>query len=125
MRNQGLKMDDSDRPSSLAATPPLGWNSWNAFHDTSAEILKRTADNMVSLGLRDAGYQFVNSDDAWMLQHHHPIVLSHNVFFRFFTLAQIVQFRGGGKALVPRRACSGQTCEEGLQEVIQPGSDAP
>eukprot|EP01052_Picozoa_sp_SAG31_P010401 SAG31_NODE_569_length_14020_cov_11.049565_8_plen_297_part_00 len=60
-----LKMDDSLPP--LAATPPLGWNSWNAFHDTSADILMRTASDMVSLGLRDAGYRFVNSDDVWML----------------------------------------------------------
>ena len=62
-----LKTDDSTAREPLAATPPLGWNSWNAFHDTSAEILKRTASDMVFLGLRDAGYQFVNSDDAWML----------------------------------------------------------
>ena len=34
----------------------------------TAELLKRQADLLVSLGLRDAGYTFVNSDDAWMEQ---------------------------------------------------------
>lgn len=64
-RTPALKTDDGTLP--LASAPPLGWNSWNAYHDTSADILKRAARDMVSFGLRDAGYKFVNSDDVWML----------------------------------------------------------
>jgi alpha-galactosidase len=50
----------------LAMTPPMGWNSWNHFHDTvTDEIIRRAADVMVSSGMRDAGYLYINIDDAW------------------------------------------------------------
>jgi alpha-galactosidase len=49
-----------------AATPPMGWNSWNHFGDkvTDASV-RATADAMVSSGMRDAGYIYVNIDDTW------------------------------------------------------------
>ncbi|MEU4241856.1 glycoside hydrolase family 27 protein [Actinoplanes sp. NPDC026619] len=51
----------------LAATPPMGWNNYNAYGlDFTEELVRQTADAMVSTGLRDAGYQFVNLDDGWM-----------------------------------------------------------
>ena len=35
----------------LALTPPMGWNSWNKFHcDVSEDLIKQTADAMVSSG---------------------------------------------------------------------------
>src|SRR5690348_7338767 len=44
-------------PSVLAATPPMGWNSWNRFGcNVSEDLIKATADAMVSSGMRDAGY---------------------------------------------------------------------
>ena len=47
----------------LARTPPMGWNSWNHFHcNVSAQLIRETADAMVSGGLRDAGYQYVVID---------------------------------------------------------------
>jgi alpha-galactosidase len=33
----------------------------------SAQFLMATADAMVSRGLRDAGYEFINMDDCWMM----------------------------------------------------------
>ncbi|WP_372807336.1 sialate O-acetylesterase [Pontiella sp.] len=54
-------------PGLLAPTPPMGWNSWNAFEkEINEDIIRRTADLMVSTGLRDAGYDFLVIDDAWM-----------------------------------------------------------
>lgn len=54
-------------PDSLALTPPLGWNSWNIFHENINENqIKEIADAMVESGLRDAGYIFLNLDDNWM-----------------------------------------------------------
>jgi alpha-galactosidase len=54
------------KPDGLAATPPMGWSSWNRF---AAAIDDRTvreiADHLVSSGLRDAGYVYVNIDDGW------------------------------------------------------------
>ena len=50
----------------LAMTPPMGWNSWNHFAGrvTDADV-RAAADAMVSSGMRDAGYVYVNVDDTW------------------------------------------------------------
>ncbi len=51
----------------LALTPPMGWNSWNIFHENINETqIKQIADAMVSSGMRDAGYVYLNLDDNWM-----------------------------------------------------------
>ena len=51
----------------LAATPPMGWNSWNTFGPAiDEELILDTADAMVDTGLRDAGYRYLVVDDAWM-----------------------------------------------------------
>ena len=54
-------------PPTLAATPPMGWNSWNKFGcNIDEQLIEQTADAMVSSGMRLAGYQYVNIDDCWM-----------------------------------------------------------
>lgn len=54
------------QPPKPAATPPMGWNSWNHFaKEISDPILRAQADAMVSSGMRDAGYIYVNIDDTW------------------------------------------------------------
>ena len=51
----------------LAQTPPMGWNSWNKFGcDIDEELIRETADAMVSSGMAAAGYEYVNIDDCWM-----------------------------------------------------------
>jgi alpha-galactosidase len=50
----------------LALTPQMGWNNWNAFAcDVSANLLLTTGEKLVSLGLRDLGYNYVVLDDCW------------------------------------------------------------
>ncbi|KAK4403210.1 Alpha-galactosidase 1 [Sesamum angolense] len=50
----------------LASTPPMGWNSWNHFDCMIDEkIIKETADALVSTGLANIGYKYVNIDDCW------------------------------------------------------------
>jgi len=50
----------------LAATPPMGWNSWNFFAGkVTDKDIRDTADLLVSTGMRDAGYVYVNIDDTW------------------------------------------------------------
>jgi len=50
----------------LAQTPPMGWNSWNHFHDKVDDaVIRQMADAMVSSGMRDAGYRYINIDDTW------------------------------------------------------------
>jgi alpha-galactosidase len=53
----------------LAATPPMGFNDWNAFGcGVSAQLIEQTADAMVADGMKAAGYQYVNMDDCWALK---------------------------------------------------------
>ncbi|HEY5959079.1 MAG TPA: glycoside hydrolase family 27 protein [Polyangiaceae bacterium] len=60
--NQAAALDNG-----LAKTPPMGWNSWNAFAGTIDETkIKQIADIMVSSGMKDAGYVYLNLDDNWM-----------------------------------------------------------
>lgn len=51
---------------SLALTPPMGWNSWNKFAcNVDENLIKETADAMVSSGMKAAGYSYINIDDCW------------------------------------------------------------
>ncbi|MBS1857479.1 MAG: glycoside hydrolase family 27 protein [Acidobacteria bacterium] len=53
-------------PNGLAKTPPMGWNSWNKFRaEVSDKNVREMADAIVSSGMRDAGYIYVNIDDTW------------------------------------------------------------
>jgi alpha-galactosidase len=50
----------------LGKTPQMGWNSWNHFGcNIDDNIIRATADAMVSTGLSKAGYEYVNIDDCW------------------------------------------------------------
>ncbi len=50
----------------LSQTPQMGWSSWNKFQcNIDEDIIKSIADAMVSSGLKDAGYTYVNIDDCW------------------------------------------------------------
>ena len=46
--------------------PTMGWSSWNTFSvNISEDIIKGQADAMVSQGLKDVGYQYINIDDGF------------------------------------------------------------
>jgi alpha-galactosidase len=52
--------------STLAQTPPMGWNSWNHFaRGVEDKDVRAAADAMVSSGMKDVGYRYVNIDDTW------------------------------------------------------------
>lgn len=49
-----------------ARTPPMGWSSWNTFHNHIDEkLILETADAMKATGFLEAGYKYVNLDDCW------------------------------------------------------------
>lgn len=51
----------------LALTPPMGWNSWYIhYYHVTEEHMRNAADVMVSSGMADYGYSYVNIDDCWM-----------------------------------------------------------
>ena len=63
----GITAETNANPDSLVLTAPMGWNSWNIFHENINENqIKEIADAMVSSGMRDAGYIYINLDDNWM-----------------------------------------------------------
>ncbi|TDQ06341.1 glycoside hydrolase family 27 protein [Pedobacter metabolipauper] len=50
----------------LALTPPMGWNSWNKFScNVDEKLIREIADALVSTGMKDAGYTYINIDDCW------------------------------------------------------------
>ncbi len=50
----------------IAATPPMGWNSWNHFAGkVDDQIVRQMADAMASNGMKAAGYRYINIDDTW------------------------------------------------------------
>jgi alpha-galactosidase len=50
----------------IAVTPPMGWNSWNCWAWTvSQDKVLRSARAMVSSGLVNHGWTYVNIDDTW------------------------------------------------------------
>ncbi len=53
----------------LALTPHMGWNSWYVWesHVTDSSI-RAAADAMVSSGMANHGYQYVNIDDCWAVK---------------------------------------------------------
>ncbi|MBU4273758.1 MAG: DUF1080 domain-containing protein [Planctomycetes bacterium] len=50
----------------LALTPPMGWNSWYIWEQwVSDKVMRDAADAMVSTGMINHGWTYVNSDDGW------------------------------------------------------------
>ena len=61
-----LHMVAQSSSASVAQTPPMGWNSWNYFATkVDDKDIRAAADLIVSSGMRDAGYVYVNIDDTW------------------------------------------------------------
>ncbi|KAF2231398.1 glycoside hydrolase family 27 protein [Viridothelium virens] len=57
------------RPNDVGRLPALGWNSWNAYHcDVSEDKILQAANFVVSLGLKDVGYEYINVDDCWSVK---------------------------------------------------------
>ncbi len=53
----------------LALTPHMGWNSWYVWEGhVTDQIMRAAADAMVSSGMMDHGYQYVNIDDCWAVK---------------------------------------------------------
>lgn len=80
----------------LAATPPMGWNSWNHFHgEVSDAVIRSTTDLMVSNGMRDAGYLYVNIDDTWQGKRDAKgVIHPNNKFPDMKALADYVHSKG-------------------------------
>lgn len=80
----------------IAATPPMGWNSWNHFHrNVSDAVVRAQADAMVSSGMKDAGYVYVNIDDTWEGDRDaQGVIHTNNKFPDMKALADYVHGKG-------------------------------
>jgi alpha-galactosidase len=77
-----LAFGQTEPATSLAATPPMGWNSWNWFAGKVTDHdIRQAADLLVSSGMRDAGYVYVNIDDTWEGERDADGVLHSNEKF--------------------------------------------
>ncbi|KAB8233407.1 hypothetical protein ETB97_001359 [Aspergillus alliaceus] len=57
------------RPDGVGKLPALGWNSWNAFAcNIDAPKILTAAEETINLGLKDAGYEYINIDDCWSVK---------------------------------------------------------
>jgi len=63
--------------------PIMGWASWNNYRiNINEDIIKTQADAMVSSGLKDVGYSFINIDDGFFGgRDGNGNLLSHNERF--------------------------------------------
>lgn len=80
----------------VAATPPMGWNSWNLFAGrVTDKDVRAAADAMVSSGMKDAGYIYINIDDTWQGQRDaQGNIQPNNKFPDMKALADYVHSKG-------------------------------
>src|SRR6266851_10335224 len=80
----------------VAATPPMGWNSWNHFacKVTDADV-RAAADAIASNGMKDAGYTYVNVDDCWQgKRDEHGMIQPNEKFSDMKALGEYVHSKG-------------------------------
>ena len=55
-----MKKKEKEMESIIAATPPMGWNSWNTFgEEFDAEVIMQMADVLADKGYLDCGYEYL------------------------------------------------------------------
>jgi alpha-galactosidase len=88
----------------IALTPPMGWNSWNCFAGAvSDDKVRAAADAMVSSGLINHGWTYINIDDTWEIRANEPpekrrdpggTILTNSKFPDMKALADYVHSKG-------------------------------
>jgi alpha-galactosidase len=105
----------------VAQTPPMGWNSWNYFATkVTDKDIRGTADQLVSTGMKDAGYIYVNIDDTWEAERDASGVLHTNAKFPDMkALADYVHSKGlkiGIYSGPGNKTCGGYAASLGHEE---------
>jgi alpha-galactosidase len=106
----------------LAKTPPMGWNSWNKFAGKIDDATVRAiADAMVTSGMRDAGYIYVNIDDTWEgVRDAQGVLQPNHKFPDMKALADYVHSKGlklGIYSSPGPRTCAGYPGSYGHEEI--------
>ncbi len=105
----------------LAKTPPMGWNSWNLFAEKVDDQTVRTmADAMISSGMKDAGYIYVNIDDTWEgTRDANGVLGTNHKFPDMKALADYVHSKGlkiGIYSSPGTRTCGGYPASYGYEQ---------
>ncbi len=105
----------------VALTPPMGWNSWNYFAGrVTDQDIRNSADQIVSTGMKDAGYIYVNIDDTWEGKRDENGVLHTNEKFPDMkALADYVHSKGlkiGIYSGPGNKTCAGYPASLGHEE---------
>ncbi len=59
-----------DSPAAIAATPPMGWNSWDSFGESVSEADVRANAKWMAEHLKNSGWQYVVVDMGWYVTNH-------------------------------------------------------
>jgi hypothetical protein len=81
----------------LALTPPMGWNSWNAYGlAVDADKVRKVAEAMVASGLAAHGWTYINIDDGWEAPERAPdgSIRSNDKFPDLRVLGEFLHERG-------------------------------
>lgn len=98
----------------ISLTPALGWNSWNCFHrEVDDGKVRGAADAMVTSGLIDHGWTYINIDDCWEGERDtNGAILSNRKFPDMKALGDYVHSKGlkfGIYTSPGPRTCAGYT----------------
>ena len=109
------------KPTGMAMTPPMGWNSWNKFRaQVEDKNVREMADAIVSSGMKDAGYIYVNIDDTWEAgRDAQGNILTNEKFPDMKALADYVHSKGlklGIYSGPGRLTCASYTASYGHEE---------
>src|ERR1700757_1592878 len=56
---------DASHTREIAPTPPMGWNSWDAYGTSVTEREVRANADAIASELKDFGWQYVVIDEGW------------------------------------------------------------
>lgn len=65
----------------LAPTPPMGWNSWDAYGEAVPETDIRASAKFMAENLKSFGWQYVTVDMGWYVTNHSVGVNAENAEF--------------------------------------------
>ena len=90
--SQDLKIICGDK---IALTPPMGWNSWNCWGlNVSSEKIIQSANAMISSGLINHGWTYINIDDGWELDHKNQNIVTNEKFPDMKALSDDIHSKG-------------------------------
>jgi len=64
------ELSASEDPPLLAATPPMGWNSWDAYGETVSEADIKANAQWMAQHLKSLGWEYVVVDSGWYVTNH-------------------------------------------------------